>query len=82
MITKIKPEYLDHYREDKPLQSVWLEFIRKNTAEVLDLGEFEALRRWLLGCPQALPVKVNPGESHRVARDFFKSLRKEQKISQ
>lgn len=79
MQNTIQPEHLDHYREDKPLQSVWLDFLRKNTAEVLDLGEFEALRRWLLTVPQVMPVKVNPVQSHRVAREFFKNLRKEQK---
>ena len=79
MQNTIQPEHLDHYREDKPLQSVWLDFLRKNTEEVLDLGEFEALRRWLLRCPKVFPLKIKPAESHRVAREFFKNLRNVQK---
>ena len=62
---------------DKPFQSVFYEFIRRCGREVLDLGEFEALRRWLLNSPDCFPVPITPETSHRVTRDFFKALRKE-----
>jgi hypothetical protein len=75
----IIPDNLDYYSAAKPLQSVYLEFVRKNIGEILDYGEFEALRRWLLKIPVVMPVPVTPQESHRVAREFFKALRKEQK---
>ena len=75
----IKPEYLEHYREDKPIQSVYLEFVRRNPGAILDHGEFEALRRWLYSRPDCFPVAITPETSHKVTRDFYKILRKEQK---
>lgn len=75
----IIPDNLDFYRADKPLQSVYLEFVRKNCSEILDFGEFEALRRWMCGTKVCMPVAVAPQESHRITREFFKALRKEQK---
>jgi superfamily II DNA or RNA helicase len=65
------PEF---WREDKPMQSFYLEFIRSRTQEILDLGEFEALRRYLRS-----NMEVSPQESHRITREFYKELRKEQK---
>lgn len=76
---KINIDNLDFSRHDKPYQSAWLDFVRKHPAEILNLGEFEALRRWILGKPKCVIVQVVPETSHRVARDFFKALRKEQK---
>ena len=75
----IIPDNLEFYSAAKPLESVYLEFVRKNCSEILDLGEFEALLRWILSTPVVMPVPVSPEESHRVKREFFKSLRKEQK---
>ena len=70
---------LSVWERNKPFQSVFYEFIRRCGREVLDLGEFEALRRWLLSSPDCFPVPITPETSHRVTRDFFKALRKEQK---
>jgi hypothetical protein len=70
---------LDYCHWDKPFQSIWIEFIRKNAAEILDLGEFEALRQWILSGPECFPVPVTPQDSHRITREFYKNLRKEQK---
>lgn len=78
-VSYIIEDNLEYYSAAKPIQSVWLEFLRKNPGEILDHGEFEALRRWILSTPVVMPVPVSPEESHRVTREFFKSLRKEQK---
>ena len=75
----IIPDNLDFYSETKPLQSVYLEFVRKNCSEILDLGEFEALRRWLLSHQVTMPLPLRPADSHRITREFYKALRKEQK---
>lgn len=64
---------------EKPMQSVYLEFVRQQAAQILDLGEFEALRRWLLSAPDCFPVPIQPETSHKVCRDFYKKLRFEQK---
>ena len=70
---------LEYYSADKPLQSVWLEFQRKNPSEILDYGEFQALRRGLECIPVCMPIPVTAESSVRITRDFFKALRKEQK---
>ena len=70
---------LDHCRGDRPMQSVFIEFVKKNPSEILNLGEFEALRRWILSGPECLRIRVRPVDSHRAAREFYKALRKEQK---
>lgn len=75
----ILAENLEFYRADKPIQSVYLDFVRRNCDAILDCGEFEALRRWLLSGPVVMPFPVRPEESHRIAREFYKSLRQEQK---
>ena len=75
----IIPENLDNYNEDKPLQSIYLEFMRKNVAEILARGEFEALRRWICSTNVVMPVPVRPAESHRITREFYKALKREQK---
>lgn len=75
----IIPDNLEYYSADKPLQSVWLEFQRKNPGEILDYGEFQALRRWLECIPVCMPVPVTAESSVRITREFFKALRKEQK---
>ena len=72
-------ENLEYFSQEKPLQSVWLEFVRRNIGEILNLGEFEALRRWLLSGPVVMPMPVSSEDSHRITRDFYKALRKEQK---
>jgi hypothetical protein len=64
---------------EKPMQSVYIEFVRRQAAQILDLGEFEALRRWLLSSPDCFPIPVDPEYSHKVTRDFYKKLRFEQK---
>ena len=64
---------------DKPFQSVYIEFVKRNGAEILDCGEFEALRRWLYSNPDCFPVPITPETSHKVTREFYKNLRKEQK---
>ena len=56
----IIPEKLEYYRADKPLQSVYLEFVRKNCDAILDCGEFEALRQWLCGLKICMPMPVKP----------------------
>jgi hypothetical protein len=70
---------MDFMRWDKPLQSIYIEFIRKNAAEILDYGEFEALRRWILSMPDCFPLPVTPENSHKATREFYKNLKKEQK---
>lgn len=70
---------LDNCHWDKPFQSIWIEFVRKNAAEILDLGEFEALRQWILSRPNCFSVPITPETSHKVTREFYKNLRKEQK---
>jgi hypothetical protein len=75
----ILPDNLDYYSAAKPLESVYLEFVRKNIGEILDLGEFEALRRWLCGTKVCMPIAVTGNDSHRITREFYKALRKEQK---
>lgn len=64
---------------DKPFQSVYIEFVKRNGAEILECGEFEALRRWLYSRPDCFPVPIIPETSHKVTREFYKNLRKEQK---
>ena len=64
---------------EKPMQSVYLEFVRRQAAQILDLGEFEALRRWLLSNPDCFPVPITQETSLKICRDFFKRLRLEQK---
>jgi hypothetical protein len=64
----------------KPFTSVYLEFVRTSGAEILQFGEFEALRRWILTSPECLGgFTVTPETSHRAAREFFKGVRKERK---
>jgi hypothetical protein len=67
---------------DKPLQSVYIEFVRRQAAQILDLGEFEAFRQWLLSGPDCFTVPVEPNTVHLVARQFFKALRAEKKRAQ
>lgn len=69
---------LEYYREGRTLQSVYIEFVRKNAYAILEFNEFEALRRWLLNC-EHLRVEIDPANSHRLTRDFYKALRQEQK---
>lgn len=76
---QVKPEYLDEYREGKPLQSVYIEFVRQSAPMILDRGEFEALRRWLLSKPQCIALEITPEDSHRVTRNFYKKLKREGK---
>jgi hypothetical protein len=70
---------LDYCKAEKPFLSVWLEFVRKNAAEILDFGEFEALRRWLLSSPACVMVPITPQSSHKVTREFLRSLKVENK---
>lgn len=64
----------------KPFTSVYLEFVRTSAAEILQFGEFEALRRWLLSRPECLGgFTVTPETSHKKTREFFKGMRKERK---
>lgn len=70
---------LDYYHCNKPLQSVYLHFVRQSPDAILEHGEFEALRRWLLSVPGVMPFPVRPEESHRITREFYKALRQEQK---
>lgn len=78
----IKMADLDFCRWDKPFQTVYIEFVRKNPGEILEFGEFEALRRWLLSRPRCIDLQgIIPQTSHKAARDFYKGLRKEQKAS-
>lgn len=70
---------LDFADWEKPHQTVYIEFVRKNSAAILELGEFEALRRWLLTKPSCLILPITPEKSHRMTREFYRNLRKEQK---
>ena len=72
-------ESLKSWHKGKPYQSVYLEFVNRCGAEILRLGEFEALRRWLLSSPDCLPIQISPETSHRLAREFLKELRQEKK---
>lgn len=77
-------EYIDHnalplFCPEKPLQSVYIDFIRSHGRDVLYLGEFEALRRFLLSGPDCIRIPITGESSHRITREFFKQLRKEQK---
>lgn len=79
METHIKLDCVSAAHRGKPIQSIYLEFCRTQAAQILELGEFEALRRWILSSPECFPVPVTPETSHKVTRDFYKKLRKEQK---
>jgi hypothetical protein len=70
---------LDFADWEKPNQTVYIEFVRCNAAQILNLGEFEALRRWILSRPDCYIVPVTPETSHLRAREFYKNLKKEQK---
>lgn len=76
---RIKPDALPLFNPEKPLLSVYIEFIRIHGRDVLYLGEFEALRRFLLSGPECIRIPITGESSHRVTREFFKALRKEQK---
>lgn len=75
----IIPQNIKHYRADKPLQSVYLEFVQHNADRILDIGEFVAFVHWLEAFPVCMPIPVKQGEAVRIAREFLKALRKEQK---
>ena len=79
METHIKLDCVSAAHRGKPVQSIYLEFCRTQAAQILELGEFEALRRWILSSPECFSVPVTPETSHKVTRDFYKKLRKEQK---
>lgn len=65
---------------DQPFVTVYIEFVRKNAQAILDLGEFEALRRWLLSKPECcIMVGINPKTSLKLTRDFYVALGKEKK---
>lgn len=70
---------MDFIHWEKPFQSVYIEFVRRQSGEILDLGEFEALRQWLLSGPDCFPVPISPQTSHKVTREFYKALLKERK---
>jgi hypothetical protein len=70
---------MKYARWDRPFLSAWVEFVQQKAPEILRLGEFEAFRRWILSDPECFSVPVEPETSHKVARDFFKKLRNEQK---
>ena len=72
-------ERMKHWHASKPMLSVYLEFCCRERQEILDLGEFEAMRRWLLSRPKCFSVPITQETSLKVTRDFFKNLRHEQK---
>ena len=74
-------EYIEYINYDKPHLSVWLEFTRQAPYEYMELGEFEALRQWLLSRPECMPVPVTANTSHKVAREFLKEVKKEKKYN-
>lgn len=75
----IKLAPMKYARWDRPFLSVWVEFVCSQPAQILKLGEFEAFRRWILSDPECFTVPIEPETSHKVARDFFKALRNENK---
>ena len=70
---------LDNADYYQPHQTVYIEFVRRNASAILEFGEFEALRRWILSRPDCYIVPVTPETSHLRAREFYKNLKKEQK---
>lgn len=70
---------LDFADWNKPATSVYIEFVRKNGNAILELGMFEALRRWLLSKPHCCLLPITPEKSHRLTREFIQRMNEEQK---
>lgn len=77
-------DYINHnnmrcFHWEHPIESVYLEFCYRRAAAILELGEFEAFRRWILSDPDCFKVPAEPETAHLVARRFFKALRAEKR---
>lgn len=70
-------EFIEFVNWDKPHTTVWLEFLRQCPYDYMELGEFEACRRWLLSNPECMPVPITPENSHKITREFLKNVKKE-----
>jgi hypothetical protein len=76
----IIPDNIEHYRSEKPLQSVHLEFIRHNLDLILDIGEFAAFVAWIDAYPVCMPIPYrSPADALKIAREFYKALKREAK---
>ena len=67
-------DILEVYDWDKPVTSVYIEFFKQNGKEILELGQFEALRRWLLTKPDCILLPITEEKSVGMTRHFFKCL--------